>query len=348
MVNAVHGEEPMQIFDSDTMNAPWGIVTKLKTAVSAIQFFNPQNLARSSRAIGREPDGNGPLSFMDFVRYLEKTNAFEGRKPNLMRVVQVLDPMTREGFLQNFGSHSGEPRVFNDCFLFMSPASGNRERVAGQLWLAAALGPELLYYAVGHGVVQITGCNSQGDERAGTGVVVAEHTILTARHVVEDMQVHQDQVFQHTKCTVRGDRIKMHDVQDVAFITVEQTLRPVSGLILHPPRVGQKVFVLGYPAVPLVCSAPLVMHSGEVTAESVRLANGERAFLYSATTRPGNSGGPVISADGYLLGLASKDLTMKAEEDWFAPHYAGVDANTVLTTVTDLGLKVDLAFEGLE
>ena len=348
MVNVVHGDEPMQIFDSDTMNAPWGIVTKLKTAVSAIRFFNPQNLAESKREIGLEPDGNRPLSLMDFVRYLEMTNAFEGRKPNLLRVVQLLDAMTREGILQNFGSHAGEPRVFNDCFLFMFPASGNRERAAGQLWLAAALGPELLYHAVGNGVVQITGRNSHGDERAGTGIVVAAHTILTARHVVEDMQVHQEQLFQGAKCIVTDDNIKKHDVQDVAFITVEQTLRPTSGLILHPPRVGQKVFILGYPPVPLVCSAPLVMHSGEVTTELVRLVNGERAFLYSATTRPGNSGGPIISADGYLLGLASKDLTMKADEDWFAPHYAGVDANTILTTVSDLGVDIHLPFEGLE
>ncbi len=349
MVNSGHGEEAMRIFDSDTMNAPWGLVTNLKTAVSAIRFFNPQNGAESRRAIGQEPDGDQPLSLMDFVSYLEKTNAFEGRKPNVLRVVQFLDAMTREGILQNFGSQAGEPRVFNDRFLFMFPASGNRERAAGQLWLAPVLGPELLYHAVGAGVVQIAGRNSKGDETAGSGIVLSAHTILTARHVVEDMQVHEEQLFQGVNCIVNGKTIVTHDVQDVAFITVEQTLQPVSGLILHPPRVGQKVFMLGYPRVPYVCSAPLVMHSGEVTTESVRLVNGESAFLYSATTRPGNSGGPVISVDGYLLGLASKDLTMKAEkEDWFAPHYAGVDASTVLTTVREMGLDIKLAFEGLE
>ena len=338
----------MQIFDSDTMNAPWGLVTKLKTAVSAIRFFNPQNGAESRRAIGLEPDEDQPLSLMDFARYLEKTNAFDGRKPNLLRVVQILDAMTREGILQNFGSQAGEARVFNDRFLFMFPASGSRARAAGQLWLAPVLGPELLYHAVGSGVVQITGRNSKGDETAGTGIVLSAHTILTARHVVEDMQVHQEQLFQGVNCIVNGESIKFHDVQDVAFITVKQTLRPVSGLILHPPRVGQKVFMLGYPWVPLVCSAPLVMHSGEVTTGSVQLANGESAFLYSATTRPGNSGGPIISADGYLLGLASKDLTIRAEEDWFAPHYAGVDATTVLRTVPEMGLDIKLPFEGLE
>ena len=196
--------------------------------------------------------------------------------------------------------------------------------------------------------MQITGRNSQGDETAGTGIVVSAHSILTARHVVADMQVDEEQVFQDIKGIVTGDNIKMHDVQDVALITVEQTFQPVSGLILHPPRVGQKVFMLGYPRVPLVGSAPLVMHSGEVTSESVQLTNGESAFLYSAVTRPGNSGGPIISADGYFVGLASKDLTMNAEKDWFAPHYAGVDAVTVLTSVAEMGLDINLPFEGVE
>lgn len=338
----------MRIFDTDTMNAPWGIVTRLKTAVSAIRFFNPQNGAASRRAIGQDSDADGPLSLTDFVRYLEKTNAFEGRHPNVLRIVQILDAMVREGILQNFGSVAGEARVFNDRYLFMFPASGNRERVAGQLWLAPVLGPELLYHAVGVAVVQIAGLKSDGGETAGSGLVVSAHTVLTARHVVEDMRVHEEQLFQGVSCKVRGDSIMTHDVEDVACITVEQDLQPVSGLILHPPRVGQKVCMLGYPRVPCVPSAPLVMHSGEVTTESVRLVNGESAFLYSATTRPGNSGGPIISADGYLLGLASKDLTMKSEEDWFAPHYAGVDATTLLRAVPEMGLDIELPYEGLD
>ena len=122
------------------MNAPWGLDTNLKTALLAIHFFNPQNLAECRCAIGQEPEGNSPLSFMDFVRYLELINAFEERKPNLLRIVQILDAMTREGILQNFGSQAGKPRVFNDCFLFMLPAGGSRERATGQLWLASVLG----------------------------------------------------------------------------------------------------------------------------------------------------------------------------------------------------------------
>ena len=33
--------------------------------------------------------------------------------------------MTREGILQKFGSHVGEPRVFNDCYLKELAQEGN-------------------------------------------------------------------------------------------------------------------------------------------------------------------------------------------------------------------------------
>lgn len=350
MASPTQGEEPTQVFSSDSMNAPWGLAARLTTVLSAIRFFHPTRVAESTRAIGDPPGQNAPPSLLDFARYLEQTNAFGGRQPNLLRVVQLLRSMTREGILQNFGSPAGKLGVFNDCFLFMSPPSGNPVRAAGRLWLAPVLGPEFLYHAVGGGVVQITGTTRKGDETAGTGIVVSAHTILTARHVVQDMQVHREQVFQGINCIYDADSVRAHHVEDVAFITVAETLQPIPGLVLHPPRVGQSVVMLGFPRVPLVRSAPLVMHTGEVTNESVTLCSGEKAFLYSATTRPGNSGGPIVSNDGYLLGLASKDLTMQAGEDWFAPHYAGVDAATIRRVEREMGLerKIGLPFEDPE
>ena len=330
------------------MNAPWGLVTSLKAAVLAIHFFDPARVAESLTTIGRAPDQKRALSTMDFVNYLEKTDAFEGRKPNLLRVVHILNAMVREGILHNFGSEAGKPRVFNDCFVYMHAVSANRVRAAARLWLAPVLGPEFLYHAVGTGVVHITGLNATGDETGGTGLILSTHTILTARHVVEDMRLHAEQLFQGVKCAVNDDAINVHDVEDVAFITVTPALTPVSGLVLHPPRVGQEVFTLGFPRIPRVPSAPLVMHSGEVTNQSVKLVGGETAFLYSATTRPGNSGGPIVSADGYLLGLVSKDLTMETDEGWFSPHYAGVDAVTILRAAHETRLGIELPFEGIE
>ena len=348
-MNATSGpDEHRQIYDAHTMNAPWGLFKRLTTAVQAVKFFNPNRHVENCKAIGKDSGSKEALSLLEFIQYLETTKALGVRKPNLLRVAEILNAMTREGILQNVGSYAGKPRYFNDCFLFMFAGSQNLNRVMGQLWLAPAMGPEFIYYAIGHGVVHITGRNDDDECAAGTGIILTERTILTAKHVVSDMRVDQTQVFQGVECSVNDDQIKVHPVQDVAIIMLAQPLAPVNGLVLHPPSVGHRIFVLGFPQIPLVSSPALVMHSGEVTNQSVELFHGEKAFLYSATTRPGNSGGPIVSRDGYLVGIATKDLTIERKGSNFAPHYAGADAITIGNALADLGLDMRASFENLE
>lgn len=341
-------EEPRKIWDAGTMNAPWGIVTRLALAANAVRFFNPTRYAESCETIGKNPEPRQALSLLEFVRYLEKKRVFGDRRPNLLRVADILGAMAREGILQNVGSYAGKARFFNDCFLFMYAGSQNADRVAGQLWLARALGPELIYYVVGNGVVQITGRNDQGDVAAGSGIILLERTVLTARHVVDDLEVDRTQHFQGVECALRDDMIRRHASEDIATISLDRSLSPVNGLLLHPPQVGNTVHVLGYPPIPLASDPALVMHSGEVTNQSVALLSGESAFLYSAVTRPGNSGGPIVSRDGYLVGMATRDLTVEREGSVFAPHYAGVDAITIVGALADLGIDVRTAFEPVE
>ena len=91
------------------------------------------------------------------------------------------------------------------------------------------------------------------------------------------------------------------------------------------------------------------MQQGAVTNESVTSLAGERLFLYSAISRPGNSGGPVVSEDGYVVGLSIVDATgqYRANEA-FSPHYAGIPAQVVVQAVKDLGLGIELPFEHYE
>ena len=88
---------------------------------------------------------------------------------------------------------------------------------------------------------------------------------------------------------------------------------------------------------------------GAVTNESVTSLSGESLFLYSAISRPGNSGGPVMSEDGYLVGLSIVDATGQYHPDEaFSPHYAGIPAQVVVKAVEELGVGVQLPFESVE
>ena len=223
-------DAPRELWGDHTMNAPWGLHTRLTTALKAIEFFNLNHYTRNCAILGRNPDSSEALSLMEFVQYLETTKTFGDRKPNFLRVAQIVAGMTQEGILQNVGSYAGKPRFFNDCFLFMFAGSQNVNRIKGQLWLAPALGPELIYHAIGNGVVQITGKNRDGDVVVGSGTVMSNRIILTARHVVKDMQVDRTQTFQGVQCQVGDEQIRYHTTQDQAHCP------PESSSVCHRPE----------------------------------------------------------------------------------------------------------------
>lgn len=51
------------------------------------------------------------------------------------------------------------------------------------------------------------------------------------------------------------------------------------------------------------------MQGGEVSVEHVTSFYGEELFLFSAIARPGNSGGPILSEDGHVVGIVTKELS---------------------------------------
>ena len=86
-----------------------------------------------------------------------------------------------------------------------------------------------------------------------------------------------------------------------------------------------------------------------MTNESVTSLSGESLFLYSAISRPGISGGPVVSADSYIVGLSMVDATAEYQQaETFSPHYAGIPSQVVVSAVESSGLDIELPFEEYE
>ena len=339
----------MELWNQDTMNAPWGVDSRTTLAAWAVKFFNPINYVDSCNAISKDPNKNPELfSLTEFMTYLENKKAFD-KKPNVFRVSQILQRMSSVGILHNLGGKLGEPGFFSDSYLFLNALSETRRQ--GYFWLAPALGADFLFHLSAPGVVHITGKNKDGDVKAGSGFIFHPHHILTCRHVVCDMQLDDRQTFQGLECVVDEKSIHKHETDDVAVIRVDKPLKPVAGLVFQSPVIAQTVFTLGYPKIPCTREALLTMQSGAVTSESVISLQGENLFLYSAISRPGNSGGPVISEEGYVVGISSEDLTIKSNDEKdsaFSPHYAGVPSHIILKAVADMGLDVEIPFEDFE
>ena len=339
----------MELWNQGTMNAPWGINSRTTLACLAVRFFNPQFYVDSCETIGKTPtEQPEPFSVSEFMKYLENKKAF-AKKPNVLRAFQILQKMSSTGILHNVESRRSTPWFLSDCYVFFGTYSETRHQ--GLFWLASALGADFLFHLSAPGVVHITGKNKDRDVKAGTGFIFHPHHILTCRHVVCDMQLDDRQTFQGLECVVDEKSIHKHETDDVAVIRVDKPLKPIDGLVFQPPAIAQTVFTLGYPKIPCTREAPLTMQPGAVTSESVVSLHGENLFLYSAISRPGNSGGPVISEDGYVVGISSEDLTMKSDDEKdlaFSPHYAGVPSHIILKSIADMGLDVEIPFEDFE
>ena len=224
---------PNQLFDRDTMNAPWGLPARLLLVRMACTFFNAAKLADSYKLIGREvPKGRNlePLTANDFLKCLEASNAFP-KPPNGLRVMQLIDGMVSGGLLVRAGYGNRSFAGMGDHYVHVTAEWDARRE---HFRYAPVLGPEFLYYLCAPGLVHITGTGKKtGDAAAGTGLIVHPSYVLTCRHVVTDMLVDQKQTIQGQEYAVNEGSVFRHPAVDVAVIRVDGP--PMSGYTLPYP-----------------------------------------------------------------------------------------------------------------
>jgi S1-C subfamily serine protease len=81
-----------------------------------------------------------------------------------------------------------------------------------------------------------------------------------------------------------------------------------------------------------------------VTSSVLRNFSGQNVFLYSAIARPGNSGGPIISLTGNVVGMVTEELKEETD-DPASSFYAGIPASEIAAAVSELGVAVTLPIE---
>jgi serine protease Do len=145
--------------------------------------------------------------------------------------------------------------------------------------------------------------------RTGTGFFInAKGQLLTAAHVQRDcvlLEARKDgKTFPVTS-------IASSVLLDVAVIdsglptTTMLPLRRAQGLVL-----GESVTSVGYPLQGLLADSPNLTRGNVSSTSGIKGSYG--MFQFSAPIQPGNSGGPVVSDNGELLGMAVGTLNAKA------------------------------------
>ena len=135
----------------------------------------------------------------------------------------------------------------------------------------------------------------------GSGVVIrGDGLILTARHVVQSADMIAV-VFPGQSTAVPARVVYVDPDDDLAFIAVAGPVADFVALPATPPTLtaSQRVSVSGYPLDPRERFPAAA--SGDVS----RMNNDGRIQL-SISVNPGNSGGPVIDADGHLIAIVSE------------------------------------------
>ena len=160
----------------------------------------------------------------------------------------------------------------------------------------------------------------EGDQWAFcTGTFISQYEVLTANHCVTaigdkiNIATYQDYVqtdgtFENRKWTT-FQVIKMFKDADLALLRVlkeEKSILPAH-TVLHvgerPPRVGEQVYIVGHP------NNALWTYTIDIVSSEMRMVDrfGEsrKFFQHQTPVFEGNSGGPVISMYGKLVGVVS-------------------------------------------
>lgn len=211
------------------------------------------------------------------------------------------------------------------------------------LWLGECVGIEYIWYKIKNFIVPVTGIDSNGSEAIGTGALINSNTILTCQHVLNDMKIN-DSVM------INGNKIKVketytHDLVDVGLIKIVESVDMDFQIVFGEASTLDEIVTMGYPPVPMTKDAYLISQKGEINS-FVEDYHGIEHFVYSAVTRPGNSGGPVFSKRGHLCGMSIRHLedeTNKGKN--VLPFYEAICSKEIIKALIELEPNIKYLYE---
>ena len=158
-----------------------------------------------------------------------------------------------------------------------------------------------------------------GQASSGTAWIGPKGYLITANHVVENAT--RLELMLDGKLIGRAEIVVLDQANDIAILKPvfedgAHTAIPLAG---HPAQMGERVFTLGYPA-PDLLGVALKMTSGEVSALSgddfqSQRTDDARFLQVSIPIQSGNSGGPVIDAEGGAVGIVTSKMNMAGETE---------------------------------
>lgn len=185
---------------------------------------------------------------------------------------------------------------FPEVFADLAPAPDTGLPPAG-----LAVGPEALGDALAASVnVEVVGCGARFE---GSGVTLEDATVVTNAHVVAGAE--RVEVRLPDGSVRRATVVVLDPVRDLAVLRVED--HPQRPLVLADPRIGAEAIVIGHPGGQddaRVAPVRIARRLDALGRDVYGVGPAERRLLLlAAELRPGDSGGPVVDADGAVVGI---------------------------------------------
>lgn len=319
----------------------------------ALVFFNPLNSDRMREELEMSPREGAvvPFSANDFYMFLRKKLGYENM---IYKVHHILSLMERAELLTNEG-HAGSV-LLGDHYYNLKELTNLQKR--NTYWLGEAFGFSYLQEKLNANVIHITGKDKNGRIGNGTGFLINSTTVLTCKHVVTDMAPDDHLSILGNEYTFS---VKASDSRDIALLVLDKAVEGITSFpIFNSANVLDEVIIMGYPPITGADSDYILSQRGEVNSIIYDYLSRTKNLVLSSITRPGNSGGPVISKAGYIVGMVTQfnvsgesagpsgdsgsSSKNDNEIDRF-PFYMAMQGESLFKGIKEIDSDVDIFFE---
>lgn len=318
-------------------------------AISICNFFSPTHYKKNCEKLGIEPDPKSirPFSFGDLLRFLKKESPLDPHAYN-HHLVRMIRKFVNDAILVDAGHSFKGSTPYTNCYYTHLEMTDKQK--LNNFWLGNILGEEFIMEKFRSYIVRFEGEYSDGISGTGSGILINENTILTCRHNLIDLASY--------KCLIGDKELEIskheyHEKHDIGIVQLKSPEKRNTFPYFGFPYELDNTLTMGYPPLRGMREAPLITQKGEINAKSKDWNNCD-CITISSTVRPGNSGGPVISQNGYIVGIvtqyANSANSVSADKSGFRdgnsiPFYNAIASTDIIQIINELDNSIPIHFE---
>jgi hypothetical protein len=330
--------------------APLSVSEKIGITKHVLAFFDPINNRKYRELLGMpiEPPRAIPLSMADFFEFY-KIGGID-YLPRLVRINELVNLLCVKGALSSLGDNR-----YRSSMIELTEIEKK-----GHLYLGKYLGPEIIADQIGLNLAYITGITlEKGDPAVGSGILLKDNLVLTCAHVLTEMRVNSSLEINHKEYEILRCEPHPNPKFDVGFIILKDVVTDNfhHDIALRSSSLLEEIVIAGFPRIPLNLNEkrnPIVQR-GEIASRISTYNPSGELELFTAVARPGNSGGPLLSLEGKVLGIVTKSLEQQAKEVSdlgmaHLPFFASIPSDIIMKSFNELPIakEFSLPWENFE